>query len=466
MRMLVAIANHGFKNAEFLQQVLDTYRSMPHEIDLVVHSDQPKDFGPDVEVFVGAPSSNPRSLPFAHRELFAQRRHDYDLFVYSEDDTLLTEQNIAAFLEVNAMLEPTEVPGFQRYEVHPSGERSYCSIHSTFRWLPGSIEARRGEIFAEHNNLHSAAYVLTRDHLEIALASGGFLVEPYQGAFSMMVSGATDPYVRCGLRRVLCVSRMDEFMLAHLPNVYLGKLGVPADEFEAQRDAIRDIAAGERSASELFDPTTRLPTFHWDVPQHAVPYAGLLEAVPDASQILSIGMTDGVLESSLFPQADRIVGLPIDEVVSAGARLRGHTVLEPRLDAAIDAMPPGGFEVMFFHECLEHFAHPGDVLARLRTVASDSCTLVIVTRNAAFGELRRLRHPSYAPPVPRAGFAKEGLHRPGEPFIRRLERTGLIGLTDVVGLQPPRRPGFDPRAVPRSLQRWLCDASVARGRFV
>src|SRR5687768_12101494 len=99
MKILVAIANYGTKNDRYLSRVLSEYRSMPYDLNLVALSNLKKDLGADVEVVVGVPQKNPWSMPFSHRRIFAERQDAYDLFLYSEDDMLVTERNIAAFMQ-------------------------------------------------------------------------------------------------------------------------------------------------------------------------------------------------------------------------------------------------------------------------------------------------------------------------------------------------------------------------------
>lgn len=117
MKILVAIANHGTKNMGYLATLLNEYRSMPFDTDIVVLSNIPKDLGSDVEVILGCPTKDPWSLPFGHKEVFADRISDYDLFIYSEDDTLITERNIRAFLKAVEVLPKQEIPGFIRFEL-------------------------------------------------------------------------------------------------------------------------------------------------------------------------------------------------------------------------------------------------------------------------------------------------------------------------------------------------------------
>ena len=79
MKVLAAIANYGTGNDKFLSRVLSEFHTMPYEVDLVVNTNLHKDLGPGVEVVVGFPAADPRSLPFAHKQIFADRANKYDL---------------------------------------------------------------------------------------------------------------------------------------------------------------------------------------------------------------------------------------------------------------------------------------------------------------------------------------------------------------------------------------------------
>ena len=149
MRILVAIACYGTKNLKYLQVLLTEYRRMPFKVDVVVLSNEPKDLGPDVEVVVGLPAKNPWSLPFGHKRLFAERLKHYDLFIYSEDDTPLTEKNIRLFLDAVRVLPPDHIAGFLRYETGPDGTRHVSSAHGRFHWVPESARQIGGETFAQ-----------------------------------------------------------------------------------------------------------------------------------------------------------------------------------------------------------------------------------------------------------------------------------------------------------------------------
>ena len=127
---------------------------------------------------VGLPSNNARSLPFAHKKLFAENLDRYDLFIYSEDDIDITEAHIGAFLHVSKVLKPDEIAGFLRYEMDTAGSLWMSDVHSMFHWKPESVIHRGTLTFAEFTNEHAASYIMTQAQLRRAIASGGFCAPP------------------------------------------------------------------------------------------------------------------------------------------------------------------------------------------------------------------------------------------------------------------------------------------------
>jgi hypothetical protein len=238
MRILVAIANYGPYRFGYLDRVIRTYQRMPYTVDVVIHSDRAKHVPAGVQLVVGLPAPDPCSLPFAHKRLFAERKDDYDLFIYTEDDILIEEHNLAAFLEVSAVLPADEIAGLFRYERGESGCMSFVDCHPPFDWVAGSAAVRDGYTFATFSNDHSGCYLLTRAHLQTVLRSGGYLVAPHDTYYDMRASAATDPYTQCGLTRRLCVSHLDRFLIHHLPNTYVGVLGTEEKEFRASLECL------------------------------------------------------------------------------------------------------------------------------------------------------------------------------------------------------------------------------------
>lgn len=427
MKVLVAIANHGTKNRHFLDRLLESYRSMPYRMTIVVLSDKPKtDLPSDVEVLVGAPTPNPRSLPFAHRLLFAERANDYDLFVYTEDDTLIEQRHIEAFLSLNELLPDDEIPGFMRYEVRPSGERSYCSVHSHYRWDTRTVAVRGDAILASFTNQHSACHIMTREQLRKAIDSGGFLVAPHEGVYGMLESAATDPYTRCGFKRRVAISRIEDFLLHHLPNIYLDKLGISPEDFFAQLEALEEIARGRASGSALIDPELKLPA-QWGLQCYPRASAELRSCVPpNARTVLTVGSTAGILERELFGDSAAIVGIPVDNALAAVARRRNMELTEPEWYRAMQQLQGRSFDVVLLHDVLHRFADPVRVLKDLVPLLArkDDARMLISMANLWPYRLRNLVRVRPGE-LPRS-FAESGMHRPTWSNVRRwLSASGL-----------------------------------------
>lgn len=464
MRVLVTIANHGTKNRAFLETVLAAYRVMPYDVRIVVLSDRPKDLGPDVEVRVGAPTDDPRSLPFAHQRVLADGIDDHDLFVYSEDDTLVTAAHLRAFVAATDRLPTHLVPGFLRFEERPTGTRSYCSFHTSFRWDPSSARTINGLDVARFTNAHSAMYVLTRAQLRRAIDSKNYLVPPHAGIYSQMVSAATDVYTSCGLQRVICLSAIEDFMVHHLPNIYLDRLGIDPHDFELQLRALGEVRDGLRSPSALLDGASDLPVRGR---QRQVwgrrPFAALRDAVSGvAGPVLSIGATTGDLERELFASAHEIVAVPVDEVLGALCRDRGLTTVTPDLDAALHELQDARFELILLDDILKHIPNPPALLGLLRHLVRPGGRIVATVPNLRRERVARaLRRPGRVE-IPRVGaFASAGVHHTDGAVLRSWMRSaGCDVVSERYG--SPVDPDRD-RRDPLALERWLGRTAVVVG---
>lgn len=381
MKILVAIANHGTGNKRHLTRLIAEYRSMPWHIDIVVLSDIPKSLSPDVEVRVGMPDrTNPWSLPFAHRNLFSERRHQYDLFIYSEDDTLVRECNIQAFLDATVLLAPNEIAGFMRSETDEAGNIHVSSMHSFFRWIPSQIMARGSEHFAKFSNDHAACYMLTRDQLAAVIDSGGFLVPPHQDRYDMLCSAATDVYTQCNLNRLICISRFRDFLLPHLPNKYIGRIGVPLVEVEAQIAALRRIAADSMWCGPLLDIETRLPYGTWSKNLYERPDSSLLEMIPRSTRrLLSVACGWGATEAALASKGIEVLALPIDPVFGDALRRRGIRTLDGALPHALAQLDDRAFDCVLLADALHLLPDPVDWLTRLRPLIEPKTGSLVIS---------------------------------------------------------------------------------------
>lgn len=391
MRVLVVIANCGRTNAGYLLRVLQEYRRMPYDLDLVVVSDVPKIFGPDVEVVVGLPNANPWSLPFAHKRVLADRVQDYDLFIYSEDDILVRQENIETFLKMTEILPRDEVAGFLRIETDSEGQVYYIDAHSHHHWVPGSVRSRGDYNFGFFTNEHAGLYMLTREQLRSALESGGFLVGPHQERYPLPETAATDPYTQCGFKKMICLSKLDYFSVPHLPNKkHKGRPYSVKSEFYQQIKALLEVQNNGHWKRTLYEANPKVGRGKWSKSYYE-PYDPFSdpEAVPDIRShipqktrtVLSIGCGWGAVEGELVQKGLRVVGVPMDSVIGACARAKGVEVVEGGLTDTRKRLATERFDCILLSYVLHLVRDPAQVVSSFAQLLSPNGSIIVAAPN-------------------------------------------------------------------------------------
>jgi 2-polyprenyl-3-methyl-5-hydroxy-6-metoxy-1,4-benzoquinol methylase len=396
-KLLVVIANFGRRNDEYLARVLSEYRSMPYQTDIVVLTNVEKQLGPDVEVRVGLPARNPMSLPFGHKRVFGERQDAYDLYIYTEDDMLVTYENIKALLRISEPLPKDELLGFFQKEVYPDGTLYFPAVHGHFHWLPESVKTIGPYTYAHYTNEHSACYLLTREQLQRAITSGGLLVPPHEGKYTLLETATTDPYTQCGFRKVLCISHFDELIVAHLPNKYLGSpLGQNEREFRMQIEVLRQHGNNGARLKRLLEPETRVPRRKWSKDYYEPVREDMLRLLPDdVRNVLSIGCGWGATEGALVQRGVRVVGVPLDSVIAACAKSRGVETTASDFDSAVAQLSGERFDGILMSGIVHLMQNPQKVLSIAAFLLREGGLLI-----ASFPNVHRLpfswqrvRHP-------------------------------------------------------------------------
>jgi 2-polyprenyl-3-methyl-5-hydroxy-6-metoxy-1,4-benzoquinol methylase len=389
LRLLVVIASFGTKNLELLRRIIRNYQNLSMATDIVVVSEAPKELGPQVKVLVGLPTSDPWSLPFAHKPVFAQEVEHYDLFAYSEDDMDVTENNLQAFLRATPQLAPDEIAGYLRYEEDKAGDWSLPDAHGPFHWKPESV-AQRGECtVAEFTNEHAAFYLLTQAQLKRAIASGGLLSGPRQGRYDMACTAATDPYTSCGFRKVICISALKDFLIHHASNRYAGQLGTPLSVVEQQVQTQMAIAKGAHPATTLCQAESGLLRGRWSKSYYEQPSEDLLELVPaNAKQILSIGCGSGATEAALKQRGAQVFAAPLDSIIGADAARRGIDIVYGSLSDCFRTLEGRKFDCVLMTNLLHLLPNPKQVLRQCSDLVAPGGAFVLSGPN--FNSLRLL----------------------------------------------------------------------------
>ena len=91
MKILVVLLNFGTSQLKYLEQVLNEYKSMDYSLDIIIHSNIPLAYkNIEVKVFQ---FKDDRQLQFTTRQTIYDNKDKYDLFIFSENDLLISKRN-------------------------------------------------------------------------------------------------------------------------------------------------------------------------------------------------------------------------------------------------------------------------------------------------------------------------------------------------------------------------------------
>jgi Methyltransferase domain len=446
IRVLVAIANFGAKNDAYLRRLINEYQSMPFDVDIVVLSNLHKELGSDVElVVVDLQGKDPWALPFAHKEILASRLNDYDLFIYSEDDTLITERNLRAFLEVSAALREDEIAGFMRFEQDQDGEFHFPDVHGYFHWDIRSLRSRGQCQFASFTNEHSACFVLTRQQLRRAIESGGFLVGPHHSVYDLACTAATDPYTQCGFTKLICISRFEDFLVHHIPNKYVEVgLGVNSRELRRQLDALLRVSNNGHAPQSLCETQTKLKSATYSKFYYEPVRPELVSSIPaEVRTLLSVGCEWGATEAVLAEKGLSVVAVPLDPVIPGGAEAAGVEMVYGDFHTAREQLSGRSFDCILFSNIIHLVPDPGSILSLFQGVLSDKGTTILLVPKILplLVYWRRIRRDGFFWDF--EGYETTGVHPTSRRTIRRWFRKAGMEPERIIEVRSPQAPAVD-----------------------
>jgi hypothetical protein len=383
MKILIAIASYGEKNDHYLKTLLQSLREIPYEKDIIVQSNIEKNLGDDIQCLVGLPNADPRSLVFAHRQLFIDNLNNYDLFLYTENDILITQQNIEAFLNISKILPENQVLGFVRYEVNHNNETLLTDIHYPYHWISESVRWFQSKLFAEFNNKHSACYLLTQSQLSIAIESGNYDKFPrISGGGGILEAASADPFIDCGLEKIICLSDIDRFLVQHLPNNYIDKWGLNMKELKPQIEAMTEIANGDLVNTTLLEDQTKLLIRGFDKKYLNNCDQTVLKKIGSGRcKILSVGCGDGSTEEKLVQMGHDVTAIPLDSIIAAVAKNKGIEVITPDLERSLNDLSSRKFDYILFLETLHYVPEPEIYLQKFVNILEKNGTIIATFMN-------------------------------------------------------------------------------------
>src|SRR3989338_8959302 len=165
---------------------------------------------------------------------------------------LITEENIDVFAKHSKNLSKTNlVPAFLRYETNNGKDKCLIDLHPNhaanripfyfamkhiISMLPEKAALAlglhpiirknnikvNGKRYFEVKNLHQGSYVLTKSQLKTVLGSGNYFNEKKNYA-GIREGAASNVYANCGITKVISQEDLENSLIHHLPEKYVGK---------------------------------------------------------------------------------------------------------------------------------------------------------------------------------------------------------------------------------------------------
>lgn len=242
MKILVAIVNYGEEQLSYLDKIVSEYKSMSYDVDIVIHTNPGiKHFDTDLysdiiklEYKLNTPiklsdgrtwtMTSYQELPWTTRQTLYLGKDDYDFFIFTENDHLITESHIENHIKISKILPDDRIAGLIQYEEYEKG-RFYPAYHGKFKWDYDSVEQYGEYIVAHFGNVHQASFLLTKkQHDKVIKELPDYLTDNIRKVpYSVKPRVNTDIYTHGGMKKVLPISHWEDFHVYHLPNVYYKK---------------------------------------------------------------------------------------------------------------------------------------------------------------------------------------------------------------------------------------------------
>lgn len=242
LKVLVVLVNYSTEQLEFLEEVVNELKSFKkYDVTIIVNSNiSLKISGIDkVNVYT---LDDYQLLPLTCRKTIWDKRDNFDIFIYGENDHLFTEKHIDKHIEYSKILPKNRISGLIQYEER-NNELYYPAYHADFEWDFNSVEIYKGKKFAYFSNVHQASFILTKEQLLRVGKKINFLelvneknfvyklkrkiIKKFglplerENKYSVKCKVNTDIYLFAGMKKMICISEFEDNLIHHLPNLYI-----------------------------------------------------------------------------------------------------------------------------------------------------------------------------------------------------------------------------------------------------
>lgn len=205
----------------------------------------------------------------------------------------------------------------------------------------------------------------------------------------MLCTAATDIYTQCGFEKLICISQLDEFLVHHLPNKYVGtEFGVEDSELRKQVDRLLQIANNGNRSGQLFATETKLTDRSYSKGYYENVSRELMSVLPNRiSTVLSIGSGRGATETCLAAKGLRVAAVPLDVVISTHAEAVGIEIISGDFDQARRKLTGRQFDCLLLSNVLHLVPDPVSLLSSFGSLLSPGGLAVAMVPNTSRREL-------------------------------------------------------------------------------
>ena len=219
--ILAVIVNYGEEQLNYLQQVIDEFRTFKnYDVYIVIHSNITLPTITKIDAGNVLKLEDNQLLPMTCRQMINQEADNFDYFIYSENDHLWKEKHVQRYEEYLDILPEDRIAGLIQYEENETG-KYYPAYHAHYDWDYESVEEHGGKKFAHFTNVHQASFILSKDQLAKIKATKDFNQFFSNDHYSVKCKTNTDIYQYCGMKKLICISDFEDNLIHHLPNVYI-----------------------------------------------------------------------------------------------------------------------------------------------------------------------------------------------------------------------------------------------------
>lgn len=229
---MICICNYGIVQLEYFKKQLNEFSNIKnYNIELFVQSTVDNS-----ELYKNCPltihetlySDIKFDLSRKHREIIVDNKDKFDYFIYTENDILLTQDNVDYLIEYSKKFSDTYyVPVLLRYEkldditylIDSDPCHSWCFPGHEGKTINKYVD-HNGEMVYVPTNPHQACFFLSKKNIELLLEKNLFSgsVDRIHPAWGVLETMASNVYMMNVLEKFIPIDSFEKCLIRHISN--------------------------------------------------------------------------------------------------------------------------------------------------------------------------------------------------------------------------------------------------------